>query len=88
MRRVGENGFIRWAKQRFFLSTALSGDLVRLVPHDEEPLLSVIYYGELVGRLDLRQRLVLGPDAGALPRTPEFGAWRPLQEVEDEGEAP
>jgi len=88
VRRVSKNGCIRWRKEPYFFTTVLDGEDVRIVPHEEQPVLSVIYYGELIGRLDLKQKLVLGPDAGVLPRTPEFSAFRPLQEEEESSEPP
>ena len=83
VRRVSSKGCIRWHKEHFYLSSALCGQDVWIVPHDEEPLLSIIYYRELLGRVDLVRRWVLGPDPGALPQTPEFTALWPLQEAKE-----
>lgn len=77
VRRVSANGQVKWRKQQYYLSIALAGQDVQLVSHEEEPMLSVIYYSELVGRIDLGTRRVLGPDSGALPRTPGFTALGP-----------
>lgn len=79
VRRVSKSGYVFWRKKPHYLSSALCGEDVRLVSHDEGGVLSVIYYKELVGRIDLLAGRVLGPDAGALPRTPEFDAFRPKQ---------
>jgi transposase InsO family protein len=83
VRRVTSKGCIRWHKEQFYLSSALCGQDVWIVPHDEEPVLSVIYYRELLGRVDLMHRCVLGPDPGALPQTPEFTALWPLREAKE-----
>jgi transposase InsO family protein len=88
VRRISKNGCIRWRMAPYFFTTVLVGEDVQIVPHEEEPVLSVIYYGELIGRLDLKRKLVLGPDAGALPRTDEFSAFRPLQDDEEPGGPP
>ena len=77
IRRVSSAGMVKWRKQQYYLSSALAGADVQLVSHEEEPMLSVIYYRELVGRIDLANRRVLGPDPGALPRTPGFTALKP-----------
>ena len=83
VRRVTNKGCIRWHKELFYLSSALCGQDVWIVPHDEEPVLSIIYYRELLGRVDLVRRRILGPDPGALPQTPEFTALWPLHEAKE-----
>lgn len=89
VRRVHPAGTIKWRGRNHFLSSALAGRDVRLVEHGEEPVLGIIYYTELLGRLDVRSGAILPPDAGALPRTPEFCAWGPTQERKSgEGEPP
>ena len=80
IRRVSHQGCIKWRREAYFFSSTLAHEHVRLVPHDEEPIISVIYYRELVGRIDLKQQIALPPDPGALPQTPEFSAFRPMQE--------
>jgi putative transposase len=85
VRRVKNQGSVRWQQHYYYLSAALAGQDVWLVPHEEEPVLSVIYYRELVGRVDLATGRVLGPDPGALPQTPEFAALWPLQQAKEGG---
>lgn len=86
--RVQKDGYLWWRHQYHFLSTALSGEWVRLVEHNEEPVLSVIYYQELVGRLDVGSGRILPPDPGALPQTPEFDALRSKHGAKKQGDEP
>jgi transposase InsO family protein len=84
IRRISKNGMLRWRKQHYFFTTVLTGQDVRVVPHEEEPVLSIIYYSELIGRIDLRTRRVCGPDRSALPPGLEFFALEPKREAQQQ----
>ncbi|MEQ8818951.1 MAG: IS481 family transposase [Sumerlaeia bacterium] len=88
VRRVSKVGSLRWRKEHYFFTTTLAGEDVRLVEHEEEPILSVIYYRELIGRIDLGSRRVCGPDPGGLPAGVEFIASGPKRDSEAAGHKP